>query len=114
MKMGLNPTGDGNLDREGLKKAIQENMGGDWKDIVGKAVDECFAYTDTKQEEFKIAFALQPAFEGEKICHPVSGTVLPCIKARTFAACPAGMWSSNGECDAIKTFAMNCNTLPKA
>lgn len=95
MKLGLNSAGDGNLDREGLRKAIQEQMGNEWKEIVSKSVDECFAFTDTKEAEFKVAFALPPAFEGTKTCHPISGVVLPCIKARTLAYCPSEMWTSS-------------------
>ncbi|XP_063701636.1 uncharacterized protein LOC134831756 [Culicoides brevitarsis] len=114
-KMGVNPSGDGNLDRNGLRMKLIDHLNGDavWKDTLNAAIDKCFAMADSKADEFKAAMELKPAFEGEKICHPISGTTLGCISNEIFINCPAGIWQGSGECDAIKAYVQRCETIPR-
>uniref|UniRef100_A0A336MYG6 CSON009644 protein n=1 Tax=Culicoides sonorensis TaxID=179676 RepID=A0A336MYG6_CULSO len=114
-KMGVNPTGDGNIDRDGLRKKLVEYLKGDttFADTFNTAIDKCFAIVDTKADEYKAAFELKPAFEGEKICHPISGKTLGCISNEIFLNCPAGVWKASDECDAIKAYVQRCETIPR-
>lgn len=50
---------------------------------------------DTKALEFEEAFAMKPAFDGERICHPISGFVLNCMVNELFINCPANIWKSS-------------------
>lgn len=83
-----------------------------WTDFLSKTFDTCFSAAESKSEDFKVSFALHPAFEGEKICHPISGAVMSCVDAAFFVNCPGTLWKGDGECDAIKNFARICKEMP--
>lgn len=114
--MGVNPKGDGNLNRSELKVKLQEQLKGDetWITTLNNAFDNCFAIgniillynlekklsflfylADSKVAEYQAAFALKPAFEGEKICHPISGKTLGCISNEMFINCPTSVWKAS-------------------
>lgn len=43
--MGVNPTGDGNIDRDALRAKLIETLkgGNTWADTLNKAIDTCYA-----------------------------------------------------------------------
>lgn len=92
-RLGVNPNGDGNLDRPALEKLLTGALTDDtFKGTVAAAIKTCFEMVDSKKDEFNEAFALKPSFEGEKICHPISGQVLNCVHNEMFLNCPANVW----------------------
>lgn len=95
-KIGINPYQDGNLDYEGFKNYIKTiGLNEIWLDLVDSTVENCFEQTNEKAEDLKISFALHPAFEGEKICHPFSGIFISCILANMITNCPTRLWDAS-------------------
>lgn len=83
-----------------------------WTDFLLKTFDQCMKNGEARSEDYKVSFALHPAFENEKICHPISGAVMSCIDAAFFVNCPSNLWKPSGECDKIKNFASICKEMP--
>lgn len=93
--MAVNPTLDGNLDRPAFKNYLLNALGkdsSDWKDTLATVVDKCFQVADTKASEWQQAFALPPGFDGDKVCHPISGETLGCVMNEMFLSCPDSIY----------------------
>lgn len=117
-KIDVNPYENGILDGPAFKSFLMEALANDstwesWSDFLSKSFDKCLDFGRSKSEDFKVAFALKPAFKDEKICHPISGAVISCIDAEFYTSCPTSMWKKNdGECEKIKNFAKICQKMP--
>lgn len=98
--MGVNPTTDGNLDRAGFKtylqKSLKEPDSSMWLDVLNAAIDKCFQVADTQATSWNEAFALPPGFEGDKVCHPISGETLGCVFNEIYLNCPVAIYK---QCD---------------
>lgn len=93
--MGANPTFDGKIDRTSFKNYLLKSLdkdASDWKDTLVAAVDKCFQVADTKETEWQQAFALPPGFDGDKVCHPISGETLGCVMNEMFLTCPDNIY----------------------
>jgi len=113
----VNPYENGLLDKVAFRNYVLTSVQNDsfwssWSDFLEKTFDECHESASAKSEDFKISFALHPAFEGEKICHPISGAVVSCIQAGFFTKCPSSRWKPDAECNKIKGFANSCKLMP--
>uniref|UniRef100_A0A336MLH1 CSON002761 protein n=1 Tax=Culicoides sonorensis TaxID=179676 RepID=A0A336MLH1_CULSO len=114
-RMGFNPKSDGNIDFEGLRSSILDITKGDplWSETVSKAIYACYTMAETRAQEFNTVYTSKPAFEGEKMCHPVSGRVLSCITNEKFINCPTSVWKGTDGCEKIKTFVQRCEAPTK-
>lgn len=68
-----------------------------------------FYLADSKVAEYQAAFELKPAFEGEKICHPISGQTLGCISNEMFINCPTSVWKASMYLFYFSIFRMTYN-----
>lgn len=55
-------------------------------------------------KKYKVNFT--KTFDGEVVCHPVSGYVIGCLNTVLFTKCPN--MTETTECEGLKTYAMNC------
>jgi hypothetical protein len=50
---------------------------------------------------------MKPSFEGEIICHPITGYVLGCINTEMFKRCPN--MTESVECNQLQQYSHNCH-----
>uniref|UniRef100_A0A8D8C7Z1 General odorant-binding protein 67 n=1 Tax=Culex pipiens TaxID=7175 RepID=A0A8D8C7Z1_CULPI len=72
-----------------------------WQSIVKGTLDECFAEADANKEEIEAGAKLKPSYKGEKICHPISGHIIRCMRMKMFNKCPENVFQENNQ-DCIK------------
>uniref|UniRef100_A0A182RTY5 OBP47-like domain-containing protein n=2 Tax=Anopheles funestus TaxID=62324 RepID=A0A182RTY5_ANOFN len=104
----------GKIDRDALTKLYlgsTKTMAPEWKQITLDAIDGCFKMADKMKDEIEAGAKLTPAFEGEQICHPISGTLLACMGMTLFAECPAKLFTVNDDCNKLKTYHSKCPFL---
>ncbi|XP_063696441.1 general odorant-binding protein 66-like [Culicoides brevitarsis] len=114
-RMGFNPKGDGNIDLKGLKEYIMNMTNNQpiWAETMAKSINTCYAMAESRADEFKTGYEHKPSFEGEKMCHPISGRVLSCMTNERFINCPSSVWKTSENCVAIKTFVEKCEVPHK-
>lgn len=82
-----------------------------WQMVIRDSLDECFKMAESKMDEIEAGAKLEPSFEGEKICHPISGTIMRCMGMMMFAKCPAGDYTDGKECDQLKEYNKMCPVI---
>uniref|UniRef100_A0AAG5DBP5 OBP47-like domain-containing protein n=1 Tax=Anopheles atroparvus TaxID=41427 RepID=A0AAG5DBP5_ANOAO len=105
---------NGKIDRAALTKLYLDSakpMAPEWKQITLDAIDGCFQLVDAQREEIEAGAKLTPAFEGEQICHPISGTILACMGMTLFADCPAKLFTVSADCSKLKDYHSRCPFL---
>uniref|UniRef100_A0A182WJM0 OBP47-like domain-containing protein n=1 Tax=Anopheles minimus TaxID=112268 RepID=A0A182WJM0_9DIPT len=105
---------NGKIDRDALTKLYLSStkaMAPEWKQITLDAIDGCFKMADSIKDEIEAGAKLTPAFDGEQICHPISGTILACMGMTLFAECPAKLFTVNDDCNQLKTYHSKCPFL---
>ncbi|KFB40311.1 AGAP007287-PA-like protein [Anopheles sinensis] len=105
---------NGKIDREALTKLYLDSakpMPPEWKQIALDSIDACFKMADSMKDEIDAGAVLKPAFEGEQICHPISGTILACMGMTLFAKCPARLFTVNADCNKLKKYHSQCPFL---
>ncbi|XP_049539597.1 general odorant-binding protein 67-like [Anopheles darlingi] len=113
----MNQTGlysDGKIDRAALTELYlgsAKPLAPEWKQITLDAIDGCFGMADSIKEEIDAGAKLTPAFDGEQICHPISGTILACMGMTLFAECPAKLFTVNDACNQLKSYHSQCPFL---
>lgn len=93
--MGVNKAANGKIDRIAMTNYLLNELGKDkevWEGALNTAVDKCFQIADMKAREWQEVFALPPGFDGDKVCHPISGEVLGCIINEIFLECPDNIY----------------------
>ncbi|XP_001661692.2 uncharacterized protein LOC5574884 [Aedes aegypti] len=79
-----------------------------WQPIVNETLDECFKQADENMAEIEAGAKLKPSYKGEKICHPISGSILRCMNMKLFSKCPNDLFNSGPECDQLKLYLEKC------
>lgn len=104
-KIGVNPYEDGSIDEKAFSHYLQKISLDDetWRVLLLNALERCYELTSDKVEDLKISFALHPAFDGEKICHPFSGILMSCIEADLLNNCPKKLWQLKGKIEYFNT-----------
>uniref|UniRef100_A0A182QPQ2 OBP47-like domain-containing protein n=1 Tax=Anopheles farauti TaxID=69004 RepID=A0A182QPQ2_9DIPT len=105
---------DGKIDRAALTQLYLgsvASMAPEWKQITLDAIDGCFKMADAAKDEIEAGAKLTPAFDGEQICHPISGTILACMGMTLFGACPAELFTVNDDCTKLKSYHSKCPFL---
>lgn len=64
-----------------------------------------------KKEEMRQSALMAASFDGEVICHPISGYVFGCMNTELFKRCP-NMTQSEG-CEALRTYSESCHISVK-
>ncbi|XP_021695486.1 general odorant-binding protein 67 [Aedes aegypti] len=110
---GLNATGlysNGMIKRDDMTKMFMDSVKDmpEWQMLVRDTLDECFKMAESKMDEIQAGAMLEPSFEGEKICHPISGTILRCMGMNLFVKCPAGVYNESDECNQLKEYSKMC------
>ncbi|XP_055609571.1 general odorant-binding protein 68-like [Uranotaenia lowii] len=110
---GLNATGlysNGMVNREGLTTMFMDAVKDmpDWQNLVRNTMDECFKMAESMKDVIEAGSKLEPSFEGEMICHPISGTILRCMGMNLYANCPASIYKGGDECDQLKEYSKMC------
>ncbi|XP_065076002.1 general odorant-binding protein 67-like [Ochlerotatus camptorhynchus] len=110
---GLNATGlysNGMIKRDDMTKMFMDSVKDMpmWQTLTRDTLDECFKMAESKMDEIEAGAKLEPSFEGEKICHPISGTILRCMGMNLFAKCPAGVYNESDECNQLKEYSKMC------
>ncbi|XP_055630201.1 general odorant-binding protein 68-like [Toxorhynchites rutilus septentrionalis] len=100
----------GKINRKEMKKIFlaSANSTPQWKPIVKKTLEECLKQADGNKEEIEAGAKLLPSYEGEKICHPISGNILRCMRMKLFTKCPAGIFRGGSDCDQLKQYHAAC------
>uniref|UniRef100_A0A182UIH1 OBP47-like domain-containing protein n=1 Tax=Anopheles melas TaxID=34690 RepID=A0A182UIH1_9DIPT len=95
---------DGMLKRDDLSKMFMDAVKDkpEWMSLVRDATNACFELAEKKMDEIEAGAKLEPSFEGEKICHPISGTILRCMGMMMFAQCPASVFNVNENCNKLR------------
>nr|XP_040224657.2 uncharacterized protein LOC120950581 [Anopheles coluzzii] len=105
---------NGKIDREALTKLYLDStksMAPEWNKITLDAIDGCFKMADSIKDEIEAGAKLTPSFDGEQICHPISGTILACMGMTLFAECPAKLFTVNDDCNKLKSYHSKCPFL---
>lgn len=113
---GLNATGlyaNGMINRDDMTKMFMDAVKDmpQWQMVIRDSMDECFKMAESKMDEIEAGAKLEPSFEGEKICHPISGTIMRCMGMMMFAKCPAGDYTDGKECDQLKEYNKMCPVI---
>lgn len=64
-----------------------------------------------KADEFRQSATMGASFDGEVICHPISGYVFGCMNTELFKRCP-NLTESN-DCSALQQYSANCHISVK-
>nr|4IJ7_A Chain A, Odorant binding protein-8 [Anopheles gambiae]4IJ7_B Chain B, Odorant binding protein-8 [Anopheles gambiae]4KYN_A Chain A, Odorant binding protein-8 [Anopheles gambiae]4KYN_B Chain B, Odorant binding protein-8 [Anopheles gambiae]4KYN_C Chain C, Odorant binding protein-8 [Anopheles gambiae]4KYN_D Chain D, Odorant binding protein-8 [Anopheles gambiae] len=101
---------DGMLKRDDLSKMFMDAVKDkpEWMSLVRDATNACFELAEKKMDEIEAGAKLEPSFEGEKICHPISGTILRCMGMMMFAQCPASVFNVNENCNKLREYGSIC------
>ncbi|ETN65788.1 Odorant-binding protein 58c [Anopheles darlingi] len=101
---------DGMLKRDDLAKMFMDAVKGkpEWMAVVRDATNACFDLADQKKDEIEAGAKLEPSFEGEKICNPISGTVLRCMGMMMFGQCPASVFVQSENCSKLREYGSMC------
>ncbi|XP_041768820.1 uncharacterized protein LOC121591848 [Anopheles merus] len=101
---------EGMLKRDDLSKMFMDAVKGkpEWMSLVRDATNACFELAEKKMDEIEAGAKLEPSFEGEKICHPISGTILRCMGMMMFAQCPASVFNVNENCNKLREYGSIC------
>lgn len=128
--------GNGLIDRTNLARLFLNAVSGnkEWGAIVSSSIDIC-----TKESKFQIgsrvkserhcvilsilfkvwlkinemkeSALMKPSFEGEVICHPISGYVFGCMNTELFKRCPN--MTQSDSCSALQSYSENCHISVK-
>lgn len=80
-----------------------------WHSIVKDTLDECFAEADANKEEIEAGAKLKPSYKGEKICHPISGHIIRCMRMKMFNKCPGNVFQENNQdCMKLRQYHAKC------
>uniref|UniRef100_A0A1W7R7F6 Putative plus-c odorant-binding protein 2 n=1 Tax=Aedes albopictus TaxID=7160 RepID=A0A1W7R7F6_AEDAL len=79
-----------------------------WQPIVSETLDECLKQADENMAEIEAGAKLKPSYKGEKICHPISGSILRCLNMKLFSKCPNDLFRSGPECDQLRIYHEKC------
>ncbi|XP_058126545.1 uncharacterized protein LOC131267639 isoform X1 [Anopheles coustani] len=101
---------DGMLKRDDVSKMFMDAMKDkpEWMALVRDATNACFELAESKKEEIEAGAKLEPSFEGEKICHPISGVVLRCMGMMMFAQCPSTVFNGSENCKKLQEYGSMC------
>jgi hypothetical protein len=89
---------NGMIEKDGFKKYVMKNVMGDskWETLFSNMVDKCADMAAALSKEFADAAALPPSFDGEMVCHPISGYMMKCLSQELFKSCPDKMSKFEG------------------
>ncbi|XP_055529507.1 general odorant-binding protein 67-like [Wyeomyia smithii] len=110
---GLNATGlysNGMIHRDDMTKMFMDVVKDmpQWQMLVQDTLDECFKMAESMMDQIEAAAKLEPSFEGEKICHPISGTIMRCMGMNMFVKCPPGVYRESDECNQLREYSKMC------
>ena len=76
---------NGVVNKAELSKLAEKAANGDaaWSGLFTQAIETCFTEAAKRKDEFATSAALPPLTPGEKVCHPISGFILGCLKSQT-------------------------------
>jgi hypothetical protein len=120
--------GGGQMDKDNFKRLFYNSVSGrkEWETVVGAAIDVCISESEfhifslisnrikkdvfiamSKSAEFQQAANQKKSFEGEILCHPITGYVIGCMNTEMFKRCPN--MTQSVECNALKSYASDCH-----
>lgn len=116
--------GNGIIDHVTLKRFFMNSVSGnrEWGNIVARAVDLCVneSTCNSKLTKILINFSFparimyknfnvsrSKSFDGEIICHPISGYIFGCLQTEIFVKCTN--FTASADCDALQQYAMGCH-----
>ncbi|XP_062549390.1 general odorant-binding protein 66-like [Armigeres subalbatus] len=110
----LNATGlyaDGMVDREAMTSMFMDAVkdAPEWQPKVRDLLDECFRRAEANKDVIAAGAMLEPSFEGEKICHPISGAIMRCMNKNLYVMCPMENYYESPECNQLMDFYRMCN-----
>ncbi|XP_065075908.1 general odorant-binding protein 66-like [Ochlerotatus camptorhynchus] len=101
---------NGLINREKARKLFLTPVKGkpEWQPIVSATLEECFQQADDNMAEIEAGAKLKPSYKGEKICHPISGSILRCMSMKLFTKCPSDLFKTGSDCDQLKAYHEKC------
>ncbi|EAT37338.1 AAEL010662-PA [Aedes aegypti] len=112
----LNATGlyaDGMIKRDEMTTMFMDSVKDtpEWQPMVRDLLDECFRQAEANKDIIAAGAMLEPSFEGEKICHPISGAIMRCMNKNLFLMCPKESFTEGPECTQLMDYFKMCNGI---